>query len=105
MAAPPASTAVLAQRPARDGRPAVTFRVLSVEQELAARGLYGVFDRAPGLRSILVGYDSTALAVERLLDHLQEVEDAVPVFEDLVIPSRVITMPIAFDDEQARAAV
>ena len=26
MAAPPASTAILAQRPARDGRPAVTYR-------------------------------------------------------------------------------
>jgi allophanate hydrolase subunit 1 len=128
MGAPPASTAILAQRPAQDGRPAVTyrsagdrfllveygemeldltlsFRVLSVERELSARALQGVFDLAPGLRSILVGYDSTALAVDRLLDHLQDVEDAVPVSEDLVIPSRVITMPIAFDDEQARAAV
>lgn len=120
-----ASSAIVAQR---DGEPRVTyrtagdrfllveygdmeldltlsFRVLKVEEQLRARAVEGVFDVAPGLRSILVGFDSTVVTLERLLAVLGEVEDAVPTSEGLVLPSRLLTLPIAFDDTQSRAAV
>lgn len=128
MATAPSSTAIIAERPPGAGKPGVryrtagdrfllveygdmeldltlNFRVLSVDQELAERSIPGIFDRAPGLRSILIGYDAAVLPVERLVEALQEVEDAVPVSEGLVIPSRVLTLPIAFDDSASRTAV
>jgi urea carboxylase len=119
------SSSIVAQR---DGEPAVTyrtagdrfllveygemeldltlnFRVLKVEEELRGRAVEGVFDVAPGLRSILVGFDSTVVSLERLLAVLGEVEDAVPTSAGLALPSRLLHLPIAFNDSQARAAV
>ena len=40
-----------------------------------------------------------------LVDHLQAVHDALESEQGVTIPSRVIHMPLAFDDGETRAAV
>jgi allophanate hydrolase subunit 1 len=121
-------SAIAAERPAEDGKPKVTFRhagdrfllveygemvfdlqlnfrVLTANAVLRERGLEGLLDTGPGLRSNLIRYDPSLLEPDRLIDELNAVEDEVPAGGKLEIPSRVIHLPIAFDDSRSGEAV
>jgi allophanate hydrolase subunit 1 len=120
--------AVLAETPARDGRPKVVFRsagdrfllaefgdmeldltlnfrVLGLNQRLKDAAIGGVIETVPALRSIMVHYDSTALAPADLIAAIEEHYAALPPVEDLSIPSRAITLPRAVDDQWTRADI
>jgi allophanate hydrolase subunit 1 len=65
----------------------------------------GLIETAPGFRSMLVSYDPTELSSADLVAHLSRVHDAMPAEREIEIPSRLIRLPLAFDDSQSRAAV
>lgn len=65
----------------------------------------GLVDAAPGFRSILVRFDPARCSRERLLAHLAELHEQQPDIASLVVPSRVISLPIAFDDSETQRAV
>ena len=54
---------------------------------------------------MLVSYDPFALSSAELLDHLLSVHDSLDPERGITIPSRVVHLPIAFDDSQTQAAV
>ena len=84
---------------------ALNFFVLAVDAALAERPLGGLVETAPGFRSMLVSYEPLELSTGDLLDHLRGVHEELPSEREMQIPSRVIRLPIAFDDSQTRAAV
>jgi urea carboxylase len=123
-----APSAIAAERAAVDGKPKVTFRhagdrfllveygemefdlllnfrVLTVDGVLRARKLDGLVDTGPGLRSNLIRFDPSRIDPARLIAELEDAEDEVPAGGELEIPSRVIHLPIAFDDARSREAV
>jgi urea carboxylase len=83
----------------------LNFRVLMVDRLIRARGLDGVVDTSPGLRSNLIHYDPRRIAKDRLVAELEDIEDAVAPGGESVLPSRVVHLPIAFDDSRSREAV
>ncbi|MCC6312781.1 MAG: carboxyltransferase domain-containing protein [Thermomicrobiales bacterium] len=120
--------AVLAETPAQNGRPKVVFRsagdrfllaefgemaldltlnfrVLGLNQRLKDAAIDGVIETVPALRSIMVHYDSTTLAPATLIAAIEEHYAALPPVEDLSIPSRAITLPLAVDDQWTRADI
>ena len=122
------ASAVIDQRAAADSKPAVTYRnagdrylmveygemvldmtlnffVQAVDRLVREAGIEGVIETSPGFRSMLVGHDAAVLARDELIRRLDEIHDAVPDQSQLTIPSRLITLPIAFDESQSRAAV
>jgi len=122
------ASAIAAERAAVDGKPKVTFRhagdrfllveygemefdlqlnfrVLTVNGVLRDRGLDGLVDTGPGLRSNLIRYDPAKIDPKRLIAELEDAEDEVPAGGGLEIPSRVIHLPLAFDDAASRDAV
>jgi len=122
------AAAVIDRREAKDGKPSITYRyagdrgvlveygemefdltlnffMLAVDAALAARRPDGVVETAPGFRSILVAYDSARLPVADLVDHLREVHGSLQGEHGMTIPSRLVHMPIAFDDSSSREAV
>ncbi len=128
MTTPGRTAAFAGHREAADGRPEVVFRyagdrfllveygpmefdlqlnfrVLTVNRRLLERGLDGIVDTGPGLRSNLVRYDPSRIDPSRLIAELNDVEDSVPAGAELELPSRVIHLPIAFDDSRSREAV
>jgi urea carboxylase len=128
MTAPGHDSPIAALREASDGGPKVTFRhagdqfllveygamdfdlelnfrVLTVDGILHDRGLDGLVDTGPGFRSNLIRYDPARLAPTRLIAELNDIEDGVPAGSELSLPSRVIHLPIAFDDARSREAV
>lgn len=119
---------VLARREATDTGPAVTYRRsgddnLLVEygpmtldlglrlrahalmERLRAEGLPGVVDLTPGIRSLQIHVDPDVLPVPRLLDLARGVEDELPATSALQVPSRVVHLPLSWDDPATREAI
>jgi urea carboxylase len=65
----------------------------------------GFVEAAPGFRSILIHYDPARTTRTALLDHLAARHERQPDISSLILPSRRITLPIAFDDSATRRAV
>jgi allophanate hydrolase subunit 1 len=119
---------VVAQQPAQDGKPAIAYRqageravlveygemvfdlelnflVLAANDALGEQPPVGLVETAPGFRSMLVSYDPFAISSTELVEHLQAVHDALDPERGITIPSRVLHLPVAFDDSQTKAAV
>lgn len=83
----------------------LNFRVHALRQALATDPVDGIVETAPGFRSMMVTFDPDRITRERLLDEVIARERAAPDLDSLVLPSRTVTLPIAFDDEMTREAV
>jgi urea carboxylase len=82
---------------------ALRMRVHALATRLAAEKLRGVVDLTPGIRSLQVHVDPAELPVDRLLGLVREIESDLP--EDLVVPSRRLSLPLSWDDPATREAI
>jgi urea carboxylase len=80
------------------------FRVHALEQQLRAMNLPGIIDVTPGVRSLHIHYDSR-VAREVLLEALEECERCIPDLDDLTVPSRVVHLPLSWDDPATQLAI
>ena len=83
---------------------ALRFRVHALEQSLRARDLPGILDITPGVRSLHVHFDGLTLPRAELIDTLEALDHALPALEDITVPSRIVHLPLSWDDPQAKAA-
>jgi urea carboxylase len=81
------------------------FRVHSLMAWLAASQLPGLIDITPGIRSLQIHYDSRCLPEAKLLATLAAAERELPPVDDLVVPTRVVHLPLSWDDPQTRLAI
>ena len=81
------------------------FRVHALTEALARRRLPGVVDLTPGIRSLQIHYDDARLPRERLLETLAEAEAALPRTGDIEVPSRIVHLPLSWDDPSTRLAI
>ena len=80
------------------------FRVHALEQQLREEDLPGVIDITPGVRSLHIHFDSLVLPRAELIDTLEQLDRDLPPLEDITVPSRVVHMPLSWDDPQAVVA-
>jgi urea carboxylase len=80
-------------------------RVHALTAWLAERHLRGIVDLTPGIRSLQVHYEARSLPLERLLSILIEGEQALPALDDIEIPTRIVRLPLSWDDEATRLAI
>jgi urea carboxylase len=80
------------------------FRVHVLEQKLRAVALPGIIDITPGIRSLHIHYDSRKLARYRLIETLNEIDCTMPELIDITVPSRIVHLPLSWDDPQAKLA-
>jgi urea carboxylase len=73
-------------------------RVHALMLELERLALPGIIDITPGIRSLQVHYDPRALPLPRLLQILGDADDSLGDLQDFEIPSRVIELPLSFND-------
>jgi len=81
------------------------FRVHALETQLRALALTGILDITPGVRSLQIHYDAGKLSRDALLDALDHAESRIPDLDDLVVPSRVVHLPLSWDDPATRLAI
>jgi urea carboxylase len=80
------------------------FRVHVLEQNLRAANLPGIIDITPGVRSLHIHYDSRKIARAELIQTLDELDRTMPELTDITVPSRIVHLPLSWDDPQAKIA-
>jgi urea carboxylase len=119
---------ILETLPAESGRPRVVYRragdanllieygeaVLDLELRLrvhalmswlGARHLEGILDLTPGIRSLQVHYEARSLSEDELVATLIEGERSLAGIDDIDIPTRVVRLPLSWDDPATRLAI
>lgn len=122
------SECVIAELPAAGSRPAVAyrqagdkyilleygptvldlrlrFRVHALMESLKAEPVKGILELSPGVRSLQIHYDSRIITQSGLISALLAREENLPDVETLKIRSRVVHMPMAFEDSATLGAV
>jgi len=125
---PDPGEAILARTPARPDRPALVvrrggddnllveygpmeldlalrMRVHALGTALTEQRLPGLIDVTPGVRSLHLHVDPDVLPVRRLADLVVEADADLPATADLAVPSRVLRLPLSFDDPVVARAV
>jgi urea carboxylase len=80
-------------------------RVHALMQALESRAIAGIIDLTPGIRSLQVHFDPGALSTARLADLLSGLEADLPPVDDLEIPTRVVHLPLSWEDPATLQAI
>jgi urea carboxylase len=119
--------AVISNKPATNGTPAVVcradgdryllieygpnvldlnlrIRVHALEERLKAANLPGIIDITPGIRSLHIHYDAR-IRREELLEALDACERRIPDLDNMTVESRVVHLPLSWDDPATQLAI
>ena len=81
------------------------FRGHALMQALEAKQLDGVIDLTPGIRSLQLHYQPETLSLANLLAIVIGEWDAVCAAQDLKVPSRIVHLPLSWDDPACQLAI
>ncbi|MFO7859445.1 MAG: urea carboxylase [Ectothiorhodospiraceae bacterium] len=80
------------------------FRVQALLEWLTEQSITGVAEMTPGVRSLQIHYDPRRLPLERLIEILEQAEAELRDLSEAELPSRIIHLPLAWDDSQTQLA-
>jgi urea carboxylase len=80
-------------------------RVHVLAEAVGQVDLPGLIDLTPGIRSLQIHYDSAVLSRRRLLEVLQALERDLPGVDAMKVPSRIVHLPLSWNDPQAVLAM
>jgi urea carboxylase len=66
---------------------------------------HGLIDLTPGIRSLQIHYDSSETSTNKILDTLMALEERLPDPRSVTIESRIVHLPLSWNDEQAQLAM
>jgi urea carboxylase len=81
------------------------FRVHALMQWLEDQSIAAIIDLTPGIRSLQIHFDSTMLSLMALLATLRSAEDELPPIEEIEVPTRIVHLPLSWDDPAIREAI
>ncbi|MEM7699653.1 MAG: carboxyltransferase domain-containing protein, partial [Verrucomicrobiota bacterium] len=81
------------------------FRAQALYESLEANPFDGLLERVPGIRSLQVQFDPTRIAGESVLADLRERVATLPPVEEMEFPSRIVHLPLSWDDPATREAI
>ena len=81
------------------------FRVHALMRQLQSQHLPGVLELTPGIRSLQVHYDSRVISQQALLDVLLNTERTLPAVDEVEVPSRIVYLPLSWDDPATQVAI
>ena len=84
---------------------AMRMRVHALKTWLERHHIQGLIDLTPGIRSLQVHFDYRLLPMERLLEILLRAESELPAIDDIEVPSRIVHLPLSWEDESTLLAI
>ncbi len=81
------------------------FRAHALMQALQTRALQGVIDLTPGIRSLQIHYQPEQLPLADLLPLITTEWAAVCATQNLQVPSRIVHLPLSWDDPACQLAI
>lgn len=82
---------------------ALRFRVHVLMQHIEEAHL-DVIDLTPGIRSLQVHFDPAKTTMTDLCARVAEIDATLPPLEDITVPSRIVHLPLSWDDPQTQLA-
>ncbi len=80
-------------------------RVHALMEALKAEPIEGVIELSPGVRSLQINYDSRTIHQQDLIAKLLVIEETLGDARDIKVPSRIVHLPMAFEDSATLDAV
>lgn len=81
------------------------FRAHVLMEALNEANLKGVIDITPGIRSLQIHFNPEVCKRSELIERLKEIELTLPCIDDINISTRVVHLPLSWDDESTRVAI
>ncbi len=80
------------------------FRVQALLEWLGSQAITGIREMTPGVRSLQIHYEPQRLPLDRLMQILEQAEAELRDLSTAELPSRIIHLPLAWDDSQTQLA-
>lgn len=80
-------------------------RVAELQGWLAKQEVAGIVETSPGVRSVMIEYDSRKLSLKDLIDLIERAESELALASEAILPSRILKLPMAFDERWTHEAI
>ena len=84
---------------------ATRFRIDALMRAIQALNMPGVVDVTPGIRSLQLHYQPDLQPLAQLLELVSDQWRRVALTQDLTLPSRIVHLPLSWDDPATRVAI
>jgi urea carboxylase len=81
------------------------FQVHALMTWLLEHPLPGIIDLTPGIRSLQIHFDRQILPLDDLLATLIAAESELPAIESMSVPTRIVHLPLSWDDDSTQLAI
>ena len=82
-----------------------SFRIQTIDKKIRENSPPGLIETLPGIRTNMLHFDPEILDVKDLIAMIKDYENQLEDINDVVMPSRLIHLPIAFEDSETKKAV
>ncbi|MDT8861869.1 urea carboxylase [Alkalihalobacillus sp. MEB130] len=80
------------------------FQAQVLMDSIKESGLVPYIDLTPGIRSLQVHIDPTNITVQEACERILELDSALPPLEEIEVPSRIVKLPLSWDDPSTQLA-
>ncbi|MBS0424272.1 MAG: carboxyltransferase domain-containing protein, partial [Proteobacteria bacterium] len=80
-------------------------RAHALMESMQQANLPGIIDLTPGIRSLQIHFDAQILPRDDLLKFLLAAEQSLPDSASMTVPSRIVHLPLSWDDAATRLAI
>jgi urea carboxylase len=80
-------------------------RVQALRDALAQEAIPGVVDLTPGIRSLQIHFDVTRISRFAVMDAVTRILPHLPAPEDMLVRSRILHLPLSWNDPEIRLAM
>ncbi len=80
------------------------FHIHVLHEALKKESFEAIEDITPGIRSVQVHFDPGKVSAESIAAWIQSVNATLPPLEDITVPSRIVHLPLSWDDPSTQLA-
>ncbi len=80
-------------------------RAQALMQAVQQAGFPGIIDLTPGIRSLQIHFDSRRLRSAELVESIRCLDLALPALDEMTVPSRIVHLPLSWDDPACHVAI
>jgi allophanate hydrolase subunit 1 len=82
-----------------------TFRLFTLMDKLQKVQIPGLIEFGNGFRTMTYRYDPKVISARELIKYIIEIEESIGSVEEMSFKSRIVELPIVFEDSVTRAAI
>lgn len=81
------------------------FQIHALMEAIQTSNVLPVLDLTPGIRSLQVHIDPAKMTVQEACQHILQIDSELPPLEDIRVPSRIVRLPLSWDDPATKLAI